>query len=67
MSNEQTISKHKCLIFAGASISFDSILMWVDISSIFMGLTVFFSILQVMEFLGLNQHISILSSTLMVN
>ena len=32
-----------------------------------MGLTVFFAILQVMELLGLNQHIAILSSTLKVN
>ena len=53
-------------IITGGTISFDLILLWVDISSTFMGLTVFFAILQVMELLGLNQHIAILSSTLRV-
>ena len=64
--NHTLKKKRNCFIFTGASISFDSILLWVDISSTFMGLTVFFAILQVMELLGLNQHVAILSSTLKV-
>ena len=53
-------------LFSGASISFDTVLLWVDISSIFMGFTVFFAVVQFMELLGLNRHISMLSSTLRV-
>ena len=57
---------NKHLLISGASISFDTVLLWADISSIFMGFTVFFAVVQFMELLALNRHISMLSSTLKV-
>ena len=51
---------------AGTCISFDMLILWSDISSTLMGLTVFFAIVQCMEYLGLNKHISMLFSTIKV-
>ena len=55
------------LTFAGSVISFDTLLLWIDVFTGFMGITVFLSVIQLMEVLCLNEHISVLNSTLRVS